>query len=360
MAHALRLAARGLGRVWPNPSVGCVIVKDAIVVGRGVTAPGGRPHAEPQALAQAGPLARGATAYVTLEPCAHHGKTPPCVMALVKAGVTRVVCALQDPDPRVNGGGLAILQGHGIAVTTGVMEPEARDLQRGFLTRITAGRPMLTLKLALTLDGKIATAGGESRWITGPHSRAKVHLMRAQHDAVLVGGGTARADDPELTVRNLGIVHQPLRIVASTGLNLPQGGRLAASVAQGPLWLVHGPQAPSEARRYWSGLGARLIEIAASASGLHTGHLLQTLGTEGLTRIFCEGGGQFAASLLSQNLVDRLAVFSAGKLLGADATPGLGVLGLPSLAQAPQFSRIDVQPLGDDILHLWQAVRPIL
>lgn len=171
MAHALALARRGLGRVWPNPAVGCVIVRDGVVVGRGVTAPGGRPHAEPQALAMAGAAARGATAYVTLEPCAHHGKTGPCANALVAAGVARVVTALEDPDPRVSGGGHAILRAAGIVVATGVMEAEARALQQGFLSRVTLGRPMLTLKLALSVDGRIATASGESRWITGPEAR---------------------------------------------------------------------------------------------------------------------------------------------------------------------------------------------
>ncbi|MFN3293016.1 MAG: bifunctional diaminohydroxyphosphoribosylaminopyrimidine deaminase/5-amino-6-(5-phosphoribosylamino)uracil reductase RibD, partial [Gemmobacter sp.] len=209
MAHALALARRGLGRVWPNPSVACVIVQGGRVVGRGVTAPGGRPHAEPQALAQAGAAARGATAYVTLEPCAHHGRTPPCAAALVAAGVARVVSALQDPDPRVSGGGHGMLRAAGIAVTTGVLAAEAAALQRGFLTRVTQGRPMVTLKLALSLDGRIATATGESRWITAAPARARVHLMRACHDAVLVAGGTARADDPELTVRGLGVAHQP-------------------------------------------------------------------------------------------------------------------------------------------------------
>ena len=204
MALALSLGARGLGQVWPNPAVGCVIVKDGRIVGRGRTAPGGRPHAEPQALAQAGAAARGATVYVTLEPCAHFGKTPPCARALIEAGVSRVVSALEDPDPRVDGGGHEMLRAAGIAVETGVMADEARAAQIGFLTRITQGRPMVTLKLASSFDGRIATAAGESQWITGPGARRMVHAMRMSHDAVLVGGGTARADDPMLTVRGMG------------------------------------------------------------------------------------------------------------------------------------------------------------
>ncbi|MDX5357853.1 MAG: bifunctional diaminohydroxyphosphoribosylaminopyrimidine deaminase/5-amino-6-(5-phosphoribosylamino)uracil reductase RibD [Rhodobacterales bacterium] len=353
MAHALALSRRGLGRVWPNPSVGCVIVKDGVVVGRGVTAPGGRPHAEPQALAMAGAAARGATAYVTLEPCAHHGKTPPCANALVAAGVARVVSALQDPDPRVSGGGHAILRAAGIVVTTGVMEAEARAVQQGFLSRITLGRPMLTLKLALSVDGRIATASGESRWITGPEARARVHLMRASHDAVLVGGGTARADDPELTVRGLGIGAQPVRIVAASRLDLPRGGRMEAAIAHGPFWLVHGRDAPEEARAYWAARGARLIGCRAGAGGLDAGALMQALGAEGLTRVFCEGGGQFAAALVGAGLVDRLEVFGAGLLLGADGRAGLGVLGHERLAEAPRFRLVSVGTVGADVWQSW-------
>lgn len=355
MRHALGLGARGLGRCWPNPAVGCVIVQGDRIVGRGWTRPGGRPHAEVVALAQAGGQARGATAYVSLEPCAHHGKTPPCAEALVAAGIARVVTAVQDPDPRVAGGGHAILRAAGIAVTEGVLEPEARAANRGFLTRITAGRPMLTLKLATSLDGRIATASGESRWITGPEARARVHLMRARHDAVLVGGGTARADDPELTVRGLGMAHQPLRLVAAARLDLPATGRLAASVAQGPLWLLHGPEAPAAARAQWLGLGARLLELPTrSGGGLDPAAMLGRLGAEGLTRVFCEGGGQFGAALLAAGLVDRLEVFSAGLALGALGHPGLGALPVPALADAPRFGLRAVERCGDDVLHRWE------
>lgn len=355
MAHALALSRRGLGRVWPNPSVGCVIVQDGVVVGRGNTAPGGRPHAEPQALAMAGAAARGATAYVTLEPCAHHGKTGPCAHALVAAGVARVVSALEDPDPRVSGGGHAILRAAGIDVTVGVLAAEARALQQGFLSRITLGRPMLTLKLALSVDGRIATASGESRWITGPQARARVHLMRASHDAVLVGGGTARADDPELTVRGLGLGHQPVRIIAARGLDLPRGGRLEGAVAAGPLWLVHGDSAPAEARAYWTARGARLLACPETAQGLDPAALMQRLGAEGLTRVFCEGGGQFAAALVEAECVDRLEVFGAGLLLGQDGRPGFGALAPGALADAPRFRLTQAQPLGGNLWQSWES-----
>lgn len=354
MAHALRLARRGLGQTWPNPSVGCVIVKEGRVIGRGHTAPGGRPHAEPQALSQAGGAAHGATAYVTLEPCAHHGKTGPCAEALIKAGVSRVVSALTDPDPRVSGGGHTMLRAAGIEVTTGVLAPEAYALQRGFLTRITRGRPMLTLKLALTLDGRIATASGESRWITGPEARARVHLMRSTHDAVLVGAGTARVDDPELTVRGIGITHQPLRIIVARTLDLPSTGRLAASISQGPLWLIHGPSAPQGNREIWQDLGATLIESPEVDGQIDPSAMMAILAEKGLTRIFCEGGGQFAAGLLQAQLVDHLEVFGAGLLIGADGRPGLGALGLDSLAKAPRFTLKSLTQVGADTWQSWE------
>ena len=201
MAHALALGRRGLGRVWPNPAVGCVIVQDGRIVGRGFTQPGGRPHAETMALAQAGDAARGATVYVTLEPCSHHGQTPPCAQALIDAGVAHVVGAIQDSDPRVNGAGFDMLRAAGIKVTTGVCAEIAAEDHAGFFAKTTLGRPFLTLKLANSFDGRIATASGDSQWITGPQARRLVHGMRANHDAVLVGAGTARADDPMLTVQ---------------------------------------------------------------------------------------------------------------------------------------------------------------
>jgi diaminohydroxyphosphoribosylaminopyrimidine deaminase/5-amino-6-(5-phosphoribosylamino)uracil reductase len=353
MAHALGLARRGLGRVWPNPAVGCVLVAGSRVIGRGFTRPGGRPHAETVALEAAGQAARGATAYVTLEPCAHHGRTPPCAEALAAAGVARVVTAIEDPDPRVKGQGHAILRAAGIAVTEGVLAEEARALHRGFLSRVTLGRPMVTLKLAASLDGRIATASGESRWITGPEARARVHAMRAAHDAVMVGAGTARADDPMLTVRGLGVAHQPLRVVAARTLDLDPGGNLGRSAREVPLWLVHGPAAPAAARAAWTDTGARLIEVAEAAGALDPGAILAALGAAGLTRVFCEGGGPFAASLLGAGLVDEIALFTAGLALGADARPALGALGLGALAAAPRFRLAGVEQIGADTLSLW-------
>lgn len=353
MALAIALGRRGLGQVWPNPAVGCVIVRHDRIVGRGWTAAGGRPHAEPRALAMAGSAARGATAYVSLEPCAHHGVTPPCAGALIDSGVTRVVTALTDPDPRVAGQGHARLAEAGIAVETGVMEAEAREANAGFLIRVAQGRPWLTLKLAATLDGRIATATGESRWITGPEARRQVHAMRARHDAVLVGAGTARADDPALTVRDMGTVPQPVRVVLSRHLDLDPDSALARSARDAPVWLCVGDRVPGAARDAWEAAGARLLTCAVEGGGLSVSDAMQKLGGQGLTRVFCEGGGALAASLLSAGVVDELAVFTAGFALGAEGRPALGALGLDRLDQAARFDLADVRPVGPDVLHRW-------
>lgn len=354
MRLALALGARGLGRVWPNPAVGCVIVKAGRVLGRGWTQDGGRPHAETMALAQAGGQARGATAYVSLEPCSHHGQTPPCAEALIAAGLARVVVGLGDPDPRVSGRGLAALRDAGIQVTEGICTPEAQRAHRGFLTRVGQGRPMLTLKLATSADGRIATASGESQWITGPPARAWVHGMRACHDAVLVGAGTARADDPSLTVRGLGISHQPVRIVLSRRLDLPMGSALMRSARDIPVWLCHGPDAPDPTKTAWEAAGARLIAVTTGLGGqLDLGAVMSALGAAGLTRVFCEGGGMLAAGLLGADLVDDLALITAGMVLGAEGTPAIGAMGIAALAEAPRFALAETRALGGDVLSLW-------
>lgn len=356
MALALALGRRGQGQTWPNPAVGCVIVKDGRVVGRGWTAAGGRPHAEPQALLRAGAAARGATAYVSLEPCAHHGLTPPCADALIAAGIARVVAPLQDSDPRVLGRGFARLQQAGVAVTTGVLADEAaRDLA-GFFLRNSAGRPRVTLKLAASFDGRIATATGDSQWITAAPARRVVHAMRARHDAVMVGAGTARADDPALTVRGLGITHQPVRIVVSRRLDLPQDGILARTAAQTPLWLCHGPDADPRLITLWTALGARLFPCATAGGQVDPAGLLQALGQAGLTSVFCEGGGALAASLLAAGLVDELIGMTAGVVIGAEGQPALGALGVAKLKQAPRFTLIETRRLGPDVLHRWEPV----
>ncbi|WP_116082597.1 bifunctional diaminohydroxyphosphoribosylaminopyrimidine deaminase/5-amino-6-(5-phosphoribosylamino)uracil reductase RibD [Tropicimonas sp. IMCC34011] len=359
MRAALGLAARGLGRVWPNPAVGCIIVRDGRVVGRGRTQDGGRPHAEVVALTEAGRAAEGADVYVTLEPCAHHGKTPPCSDALVAARPARVITALTDPDPRTAGQGHARLRAAGIKVVTGVLAAEADRLQEGFLRRVTSGRPMLTLKLAGSVDGRIATASGESRWITGPAARRLVHGMRARHDAVLIGSGTARADDPMLTVRGLGVDRQPVRVVASRRLDLDPKGRLAASARDVPLWLCHGPDAPAKRIAEWREQGAVLLECPLAGSQLDMDGMMAALGAGGLTRVFCEGGGQLAASLLGAGLVDELIAFTGGVALGAEGWPGLAAMGIGALGEAPRFRLDRLEEIGGDAVAYWRPHREI-
>jgi diaminohydroxyphosphoribosylaminopyrimidine deaminase/5-amino-6-(5-phosphoribosylamino)uracil reductase len=348
MRAALRLARRALGLAWPNPAVGCVLLREGRVVGRGWTQPGGRPHAETEALREAGPAARGATAYVTLEPCDHWGRTPPCTGALIAAGVARVVVALRDPDPRVDGRGLARLAAAGVAVTEGVLAAEAAALNAGFLLRLREGRPLVTLKLATSLDGRIATATGESRWITGPRARRAAHLLRARHDAVLVGSGTALADDPELTVRLPGVARPaPLRVVADSRLRLPPTARLVRTAREVPTLIATAAGHPASRLAPYREAGVDILEIP---TGQGIGGLLRALGARGLTRVLAEGGGGIAAALLAEGLADRLAWFHAPIVLGAGGMPAAQVLPLPNLAAAPKFRRVGVHELGPDLL----------
>lgn len=353
MRSALALSRRGLGQVWPNPSVGCIIVRDGLVAGRGVTAASGRPHAEALALAQAGDRARGATAYVTLEPCARPGRDESCTDKLIRAGLARVVFALTDPNPAVNGHGGERLRAAGIAVTAGVLEREAAESHAGFFSRIARGRPLVTLKLAASLDGRIATASGESRWITGEASRRQVHLLRLQHDAVLIGAGTARADDPMLDVRGFGSLHQPLRLVADTILSLSPASRLVRSAGSLPLWLLHGPAAAADRAAELAAAGVRLIPCPAGPGGIDLAAALAGLGGEGLTRVLVEGGGALAASLLQAGLADRLVLMQAGMALGGDAKAAIAPLGLAGLAGAPRWTLARTATLGGDLFSEW-------
>lgn len=351
MDAALALAARGLGNVWPNPAVGCVIVRDGQVVGRGWTQPGGRPHAEAEALARAGKAARGATAYVTLEPCSHHGKTPPCADALVEAGIARCVVACTDSDPRVSGRGLDRLRAAGIAVVTGVREAEALRLNAGFFKRVEAGRPLVTLKVATTLDGRIATRSGESKWITGPAARARTHLERARHDAVLVGIGTALADDPDLTCRLPGVDLRPVvRVVLDRQVRMdPQGG-LARTARQAPVWVLcadgHETSAAAKA------LVAQGVEVVPAGPAVDVAEALRVLAGRGVTRLMVEGGGRVAASFLEAGLVDRLLWFRAPKVIGGDGLAAVAELGLDRLADCPDFSWLAVEDVGGDVVEL--------
>ncbi|MBP5856874.1 bifunctional diaminohydroxyphosphoribosylaminopyrimidine deaminase/5-amino-6-(5-phosphoribosylamino)uracil reductase RibD [Marivibrio halodurans] len=353
MRAALTLAARGLGRVAPNPAVGCVLVRAGHVVGRGWTQPGGRPHAEREALYRAGVAARGATAYVTLEPCSHHGATPPCADALVEAGIARVVAAMVDPDTRVAGRGIARLRAAGIAVETGLLEREARRLNLGFILNRTAGRPLVTLKLATTLDGRIATAVGESQWITGPAAREAAHQIRADHDAIAVGIGTALSDDPSLTVRLPGDPGPaPLRVVFDSRGRLGADAKLADGAVPSLVLVGEGVGAPT-------GIGgASVAPVARGGDGrIDPVAALTLLAERGVTRLMVEGGGTLAAGLLSAGLVDRIAWFRAGGVIGGDGLAAVGPMGLAALSDMRRFTLAETRPVGADVMELWE--RPI-
>ena len=351
MRGALAMARRGLGVTWPNPSVGCVIVKDNRVLGRGTTAPGGRPHAEPLALAMAEGRARGATAYVTLEPCCHWGQTPPCTDALIAAGIARVVIAARDPDTRVDSQGIARLQAAGITVQEGLLAAEARDILAGFIQRVTTGRPMVTLKLASTLDGRIATRTGESQWITGPQARHAAHALRGTHDAVLAGIGTVLADDPALTCRIAGFRTMPMvRVIVDSQLRTPPDSQLAATARCAPTWILHHASAPAGRAAALEAGGATLIPVAAAPEGLDLTEALWTLGSRGITRLLIEGGGQIAGSLLRRDLIDRIAWFHAPAIIGGDGWPSVQGFGIETLGAMPRFTRSRTAPLGADML----------
>lgn len=353
MALALRLAARGLGAVAPNPAVGCVLVREGRILGRGWTQPGGRPHAETEALRRAGEAARGATAYITLEPCAHHGETPPCAEALIAAGVARVVAAMRDPDPRTAGQGLTRLADAGIEVDCGLMETEAAALNRGFILRVARSRPLVALKLATSLDGRIATRSGHSRWITGEAARRHAHLLRARHDAILIGSKTLDADDPNLTCRLAGLEDlSPIRIVVSARGDIPADRRLLADIDRAPVWLVTGKTGASRP----SPPGIERIKISGRDGRLDMTEMLASLAGRGITRLLVEGGARTAASFLEAGLVDRLYLYTASLLVGGDGLAGIADIGVDRLDRdAPRFSRVETRPLGEDRLDVYEA-----
>jgi diaminohydroxyphosphoribosylaminopyrimidine deaminase/5-amino-6-(5-phosphoribosylamino)uracil reductase len=355
MRAALALARRSLGRTWPNPAVGCVIVKDGVVVGRGRTQNGGRPHAEVDALNQAGEAARGATAYVTLEPCSHFGKSPPCADALIKAGVVKVVSAMEDPNPQVNGQGHARLRAAGIEVEIGAGAKEAAEINAGFLLQLREGRPLFHLKVASSLDGRIATASGESKWITSSAARADGQRLRATHDAILVGANTVAADDPELTCRLPGLDgYSPVRIVLDSKARTSPGSKLALTANKTPVWLVCTREAPAKAREALQAKGVQVIEVASNAQGrVDVFAAARALGERRLTRVLLEGGGEVAAAFLKANLVDRLTCYQAGLLMGADSRSAVAPLGLEKLGFAPRFTLVSSRVLDGDVVETW-------
>ncbi len=357
MRAALGLARRGLGTTWPNPSVGCVIVREGRVVGRGVTAEGGRPHAEVLALAMAGEAARGATVYVTLEPCNHAGRTPPCTEALIAAGVSRVVVALRDENP-VARGGIARLRAVGIVVDENVLADEAQDVAAGFLSVLRRDRPMVTLKLASTLDGRIATRAGESQWISGEPARRAAHALRGRHDAVMVGVGTALTDDPDLRCRIEGFRTRPVvRVVTDSHLRLRLVSKLVATASAAPTWVLARPDADPQRRAALESAGVEVLSAQGATIGVDMNAALAALAERGITRLLVEGGAQLAASLLRADLVDGLAWFHAPAVMGADGWPAAQAFGVEHLAHMPRLARRDGIALGQDFLTLLSRER---
>jgi len=353
MRAALALARRNLGVTWPNPSVGCVLVANDTVIARGWTQPSGRPHAETEALARAGTAAAGATAYVTLEPCSHHGKTPPCAEALVAARIARAVVAVEDPDPRVAGRGFSTLKRAGIRLDVGLLADAAAELNAGFFLRVRDGRPLVTLKVATTLDGRIATHRGDSQWITGETARRRAHALRAQHDAILVGVGTALADDPELTCRLPGLsTRSPVRIVLDPRLRMPLTSKLVRSARQIPTWIAAYPDSDPDRRDAFLDCGVELIDVQASSGEQPDMHgLMRHLGEQGLTRILVEGGGRVTGALLAEGLIDRVVWFRAGAIMGGDGVPVAAPFGVDRLVQMPRFVRRSVEPCAEDTIE---------
>lgn len=367
MQIALRLARRGLGRSWPNPAVGCVIVQNAggapRILGRGWTQPGGRPHAETVALSQAreryGDAALvGTTAYVSLEPCNHQGQTPPCTDALIEAGIGRAVVGCSDPDPRVSGGGIEQLRSSSIDVTENILQAEAEELNAGFIQRETTGRPLVTLKTAMTADGRIATRSGASQWITGSAARARVHLMRAQYDAILVGIDTVIHDDPQLTCRLAGLEDRsPVRIVFDSNLRISMDAQLVQSARDVPTWIVTRDDSDEKSASKLQQAGAELVRVAADAAGhVDAGLALAELGARGITRVMVEGGAILNGTLLRARLADRIACFRAPSLIGGDGKPAFGDLGVEKIEDMPVFAPMAREIIGDETLDIYRRL----
>ncbi|ABK99211.1 bifunctional diaminohydroxyphosphoribosylaminopyrimidine deaminase/5-amino-6-(5-phosphoribosylamino)uracil reductase RibD [Pelobacter propionicus] len=348
MKRALALARRGIGKTSPNPAVGCVIVKDGVIVGTGWHRKAGTSHAEIHALEMAGESARGADVFVTLEPCCHTGKTPPCSQALIRAGVRRVVAGMSDPNPRVSGGGLAELETAGIQVVCGVLEKECRDLNRPFIKQVTTGMPHVTYKCAMTLDGKIATVSGASRWISCQESRTLVHRMRARMDAIMVGVDTIIADDPQLTVRHVR-GRNPLRVVVDTRLRTPESVRVLGDGNAVNTLIATAETNPRVHLRYQN-QGATILVCDQENGRVSMKDLMFKLGKRGVQSILLEGGGRLAGSMLEQGLIDEFVFFLAPKILGSDGFSPFSLVGRTSMEQASRLNIIKVSRSGIDIV----------
>lgn len=358
MDLALALGRRGQGRTWPNPAVGAVVVKNGVIVGRGWTQPGGRPHAEPEALARAGAEARGATLYVTLEPCSHHGKSPPCADAIIAAGVARVVSAIEDPNPEVGGQGHARLRAAGVQVDVGLCAEQAAHDHAGHFLRVREKRPFVILKLAVSSDDKIAAAGNRPIVITGEAAKSRVHLLRTHSDAVLVGIGTVLADDPLLTVRLPGLEAQsPVRVILDRALRIPGTSKLVHSAREHPLWVFTSETSDAPAAMKLGGAGAQVTRVpTANARGLDVKTVLNALSERGITRLMVEGGAKVASSFLSAGLVDEIWLLCGPNKVGADGVAALGTEPLSIVTQSSQWKRHATETLDRDTLTIYERM----
>ena len=359
MQLALTLGRRGQGRTWPNPAVGAVVVKDGVIVGRGWTQPGGRPHAEPEALGRAGEAARGATLYVTLEPCSHVGKSPPCADAIIAARVARVVSAIEDPNPEVAGQGHARLRAAGITVDIGLGAREAAHDHAGHFRRVRDQRPHVILKLAVSSDDKIGAAGRKPIAISGEAAKARVHLLRAQCDAILVGIGTVQADDPLLTCRLPGMEAQsPVRVVLDRSLRIPGTSRLVHSARETPLWVMTSSLSEAPAAMKLGAAAAHVIRVATTAMppGLDLAAVLQALSEKGITRLLVEGGARVASSFVAADLVDEVWLLRGPDAVGAEGVAALDALPLTAITQSPAFKRRASETLQNDTLTIYERV----
>jgi len=353
MNLALALGRRGLGNTWPNPAVGAVVVKDGVILGRGWTQPGGRPHAETEALKHAGRAARGGTLYVTLEPCSHHGKTPPCVDAIVRAGIARVVSALEDPNPEVAGKGYTHLRDRAIIVDAGLGAKEAARAHAGHVRRMREGRPNVLLKLAVSSDGKAGAAGRKPVGITGGEARARVHMMRAQSDAIMVGVGTVLADDPHLTCRLPGMLERsPVRVILDARLRVPLSTSVIATAGETPTWVVGGQAASPMAEEILKAKGVEVLRTEAKDGRFDLAQVLKLLGERGITRLMVEGGPTVAASFAQAGLVDEFALFRSNKIVGLDGIGALEGMQLSALTDAMKLH--GSEPIGADTLELYE------
>jgi diaminohydroxyphosphoribosylaminopyrimidine deaminase/5-amino-6-(5-phosphoribosylamino)uracil reductase len=359
MQLALSLGRRGQGRTWPNPAVGAVVVKDGVIIGRGWTQPGGRPHAEPEALKRAGEAARGATLYVTLEPCSHIGKSSPCADAIITAGIARVVSAIEDPNPEVAGQGHAKLRSAGISVDIGLGAAEAARDHAGHFRRMRDSRPHVILKLAVSSDDKIGAAGRKPVAISGEAAKARVHLLRAQCDAVLVGIGTVRADDPLLTCRLPGMeARSPVRVVLDRNLRIPGSSRLVHSARETPLWVMTSNLAEAAAAMKLGAAGAQVIRLAAATlpPGLDLPAVLRALSEKGITRLLVEGGARVASSFVAAGLVDEVWLLRGADPIGAEGVAALEALPLTAITQSPDFRLRASETLEKDTLTIYERI----